>query len=351
VAPSGKGVAEDRGLPGAFQEVFLMRLRCLQLSVVALFAAAAVSFRAPLAAQSLPSQGFALENGDSNGDGGRDISDAVHILSFLYLGGAEPVPVADCVGAPPAPLNGDSNGDGGRDVSDAVHLLNWLFASGPQPADACGLALGEGADRDGRRGRIVPVQARPFGESYEHWAIEFWRWVFSIPAADSPFLTTNCTQPQDGKVWFIGASFSAGTVSCEIPVGKAIFFPVSGFINDYPCPDPNFQPAPGQSLEDFLIETVAPFVAMIEEVEIFIDGVSAGSMLGQRVTSGLFTFTGDTSLQQIDPCITGTPQPAIVDGYYVMVVGLGPGEHSLRVRMNFAGTIFEVTNLVTIVGP
>ena len=27
----------------------------------------------------------------------------------------------------------DSNGDGGVDLSDAVHLLTWLFQGGPEP--------------------------------------------------------------------------------------------------------------------------------------------------------------------------------------------------------------------------
>ncbi|MFP6633914.1 MAG: hypothetical protein VCD16_14870, partial [Planctomycetota bacterium] len=33
-------------------------------------------------------------NGDTNGDGSRDVSDAVYLLSWLFLGGEEPVPVA-----------------------------------------------------------------------------------------------------------------------------------------------------------------------------------------------------------------------------------------------------------------
>ena len=199
--------------------------------------------------------------------------------------------------------------------------------------------------------RVVPVNASPFGRSYEAWAIDWWRWVMSIPADENPFLTGNCSTPQEGNVQFIAASFGSGTVHCDVPVGKGIFFPVSGFLNDWPCPDPNFAPAPGQSLEDFLIETVQPFVALIEDVTLSIDGQPAKSMLGQRVTSHLFTFTGDLSLvSTIDPCITGEPQAAIVDGYYVMVVGLGPGEHTLHVTVNFGGTLFEVTNVVTIVG-
>ena len=33
--------------------------------------------------------------------------------------------------------NGDINGDGSRDISDAIALLNWLFSNGPEPVP-CG---------------------------------------------------------------------------------------------------------------------------------------------------------------------------------------------------------------------
>lgn len=41
----------------------------------------------------------ATENGDTNGDGARDISDAVYFLSWLFQGGPEPVAVAQESGA------------------------------------------------------------------------------------------------------------------------------------------------------------------------------------------------------------------------------------------------------------
>lgn len=55
--------------------------------------------------------GFALENGDTNGDGDRDVSDGIYLLRHLFLGGPAPVPIAYCVSALPAVENGDSNGD------------------------------------------------------------------------------------------------------------------------------------------------------------------------------------------------------------------------------------------------
>jgi len=71
-------------------------------------------------------------NCDSNGDDNRDLSDAVFIFTWLFLGGPEPVPYLSG-GNPSTIANGDCNGDGSRDISDGIALLNWLFSGGPEP--------------------------------------------------------------------------------------------------------------------------------------------------------------------------------------------------------------------------
>jgi len=86
---------------------------------------------------------LAAENGDTNGDGARDLSDAVYLLDWLFRGGPRPVGTRSslCPDCPPEHLvtvqNGDSNGDGARDLSDAVYLLSWLFLAGSEPVPAC----------------------------------------------------------------------------------------------------------------------------------------------------------------------------------------------------------------------
>jgi IPT/TIG domain-containing protein len=63
--------------------------------------------------------------GDGNGDGAVDISDAVAILAYLYLGGASP----DCMDAL------DTDDDGTLSITDPIYLLNFLFQDGsPIPA-------------------------------------------------------------------------------------------------------------------------------------------------------------------------------------------------------------------------
>jgi hypothetical protein len=77
-----------------------------------------------------------FRRGDCNDDGIVDISDAVCILNWLFLGGAEPGCLATT----------NTNEDTGADLSDAVYLLGHLFGGGPAPVDPfpeCGLGTAE----------------------------------------------------------------------------------------------------------------------------------------------------------------------------------------------------------------
>lgn len=61
--------------------------------------------------------------GDSNINGKVDISDAINILNWLFLG----------TGIMPCEDAGDANDSGNIDLSDAVYILGHLFA-GANPA-------------------------------------------------------------------------------------------------------------------------------------------------------------------------------------------------------------------------
>lgn len=70
--------------------------------------------------------------GDVNGDSTVDVGDVVHLVNYLFKGGAEPVPIA-CVG--------DTNSDNIVDVADVVYLINYLFRGGSAPEGCCSLQL------------------------------------------------------------------------------------------------------------------------------------------------------------------------------------------------------------------
>ena len=63
--------------------------------------------------------------GDANNDAGVNVSDAIWIVNYIFIGGPEPVPL----------LSGEVNCDGSVNVSDAIWIANYVFAGGNEPCD------------------------------------------------------------------------------------------------------------------------------------------------------------------------------------------------------------------------
>lgn len=101
------------------QEVGLVRWE--ELNIAGLLAFELVEF-------TMGSPPLPFVRGDANADGRTNITDAIAILSPLFLGGVE-VPCLDAA---------DVNDDGKRNVTDAVALLQHLFLGEPPPPPPTG---------------------------------------------------------------------------------------------------------------------------------------------------------------------------------------------------------------------
>lgn len=73
-----------------------------------------------------------FRRGDANSDGTNDVSDAVRILLFLFVGGVQ----VACVDA------ADVNDDGWVNITDAIALLYWLFLGGDEIPPPGGFGTG-----------------------------------------------------------------------------------------------------------------------------------------------------------------------------------------------------------------
>lgn len=156
-------------------------MRLLSASSPAAIALAGLVGLAAPAVEAVPLSftGYAVDNGDVNGDQDRDLSDPIYLLDHLFLGGPAPLLLAHCDADEPVVANGDANGDAAVDMSDGVHLLNWLFGGGPEPVDAC-TREGEGAGGHGHHchNRVAPPGSRAYGKSLAEWLETYWRWYF-----------------------------------------------------------------------------------------------------------------------------------------------------------------------------
>ncbi|MEO8552347.1 MAG: hypothetical protein ABI678_20360 [Kofleriaceae bacterium] len=191
---------------------------------------------------------------------------------------------------------------------------------------------------------LYPANAHPFFLSQTTWSELLWSYIYSQPIDHNPFLDTtgtDCGHGQVGPVWFLpavpGSTLGTSvTRTCTIPKHRAILLQLASAMNDFPCPDPAFKPAPGQSLYDFLITAIAPLIDAepAEAFEAALDGVAIHDPLQYRRQSNhVFLFKGNTSLNPgFDSCVTGHIQEAVSDGFYLMFQPMTPGHHTILVN-------------------
>lgn len=208
----------------------------------------------------------------------------------------------------------------------AVVLLGLLAGRAAQAHDDAGHAV------------VLPDTARVQGRTIGEWAEAWWHWTFRVPAARNPelVLDEDCGVGQTDEVFFVPMYDGSPvyTRTCRVPEHRPVLVPLWVLINDYPCPDPTFQPAPGQTLEQFLTEGVQAFNGYLTDLVVTVDGRLVDTS-AHRHTSPLFSFQAHPSLVGAfpDPCLTGDTQDGVSDGWWLML-RLTQGEHEVRVRAN-----------------
>jgi hypothetical protein len=199
---------------------------------------------------------------------------------------------------------------------------------------------------------------------------EWWQWIMEIPSEINPLLDEtgiNCNENQQGPVWFLVGTPGDTTVGnlttgsaereCTIPEGKKILFPI---FNTF-CSELNDEAAirevvgipegelTEEQLEEGLRKCAADIVNLATIFEASIDGKEITNLEDFRVQSPVFTisFPEDNPFNVTD--FIDIPQRAVSDGYWLLVKGLEPGEHTIEFRGGIPGLfVTDVTYHITI---
>ena len=232
--------------------------------------------------------------------------------------------------------------------------MSWLSGcNGPAPATDDPVAVSESSLRDhgSPNPQLFTVDSHPYGISMQEWAYNWLRWEYSIPAATNPTIVAGAdyNQHQFGPVYFVPDGPNHND-AFTVPRHKAVAIMLSQIGNDFPCPDPAFKPAPGQSLFDFLSAGLTQVNDNITVLEVTLDGQPIVDPLRYRFTSSrLFYFVGDPSLAAtFDSCVTGSLQPAVADDLFLLFKPLSRGQHVLTTHIeNTDGKVFDRTRTIT----
>jgi hypothetical protein len=195
------------------------------------------------------------------------------------------------------------------------------------------------SERD-RTGTIAGSAELTYGE----WNARWWQWFFSVPASKNPGLLTqeavDCRVGQSGNVWFLAGHFNVGgsfTHSCTLPGGKTLVIPLINSWADNVCNKP---PLTVEQLRAAAQSGVIP----AKKLHAKIDGRPITDLESKRAISPVFSYTLPPSPDNVLDAVFGvklpgkcwpslTVDPAVADGFYIIVPPLSSGAH----RINFGG--------------
>jgi hypothetical protein len=215
-------------------------------------------------------------------------------------------------------------------------------------------------------GLILPIQLAfadgsaapgPLSELTAEW----WQWALSIPTDQNPQSDPTgqfCMVGQRGPLWFLAGTFNGdvATRSCSVPEDKTLFFPVANAIN-INSPNVCGSPAENESVKDLRASSKAT-IDGASDLGVEVDGISVNKLI-QRVQSRVFAVSLPEENLFDMPCVNaglgnvpaGVYSPAVDDGYYVALVPLKRGLHTIHLQAvaGPGGSNEDVTYNLTVV--
>jgi hypothetical protein len=185
------------------------------------------------------------------------------------------------------------------------------------------------------------------GETIAQWTQKWWTWALQAPANQNPLLDTTGSFAHvnnTDSVFFIGGTFGGLTTAdrsiTDVPAGKPLLIPV---LNQFDTLDPpNVE---NKVLSDFQ-KSVASLFADI-------DGIPVKNLQSDLVRTDFFSM-GPTQpgslVEQLGAPVGTDLSPTKSSGYWLMVEGLAPGQHTLHFGGSLStGFSTEVTDHITVV--
>jgi hypothetical protein len=195
---------------------------------------------------------------------------------------------------------------------------------------------------------LAPAASRAGGNSDPGFADarvlagEWWNWALAGPPDENPIVDPdgrNCALRQHGKIWFLAGSFGETiTRFCSIPPGKALFIPLFNSLWWADAVTPTIEEVRAAANADVGDSSV--------DVQLTVDGVPLADPFAYRAQSppGGFRFVSlPGSMADVGFGLApGAYDPAVSDGYWVLVNRLTPGHHTIRIEATAFGGGFNV---------
>lgn len=187
----------------------------------------------------------------------------------------------------------------------------------------------------------------PYGVPYSEWPKIWWQYWLSIPNDQHPgvdYDSKKCSVHQQGPVWFLPDVIAKGNepytlrqFSCEIPIGKAILFPLSTGTCWLGLPE--FKDVSNKLSSDPKIDAELKTCAVSPQdntriVYVRIDGTNLDTSKLDRATTSFYNVTLPANpVTNIFEGIESGTSRAITDGYFLFLSHLPEGKHQIGFKV------------------
>jgi len=177
---------------------------------------------------------------------------------------------------------------------------------------------------------VYEVGSSPFGIPFRRWTELWWNWLHSFPKEKSPASDINgelCGLSQNYlNVWFLAGTLGgSATRYCNIPVGKAILFPIITSAFSYVV-DPHLK------TEKELTNSTKKDIDSAKELCLSLDDIIFEDLKQFRLRTEPF-----------DDVINGKSTKAVSDGYWIFLKPLNHG----KLKIHFSAQNRDFFNKVT----
>jgi hypothetical protein len=177
----------------------------------------------------------------------------------------------------------------------------------------------------------------PLGEPLETWAIKYWKWWMTVP---NGFESDKCVMysTPDAPVIFLANSYATDYQgNCSITSDKYILVPL--LVGE--C-DPSLPDLKGNTTQD-LWNCARSTDEYFQSWDVVLDDkIITRNWGNEKINPDLIhdilvrnstTFVLDIAKDNVYAAPEGSWSPAVVDGYYLVLKPLNPGEHSLTYKI------------------
>jgi hypothetical protein len=183
-----------------------------------------------------------------------------------------------------------------------------------------------------------PVVIPPAGGSYNNLSVAWWKYALEQPNATTPLLDptgAGCRTGQSGPVFFLVGTAGNGLATrdqCTVPLGKQLYFPLVNAFDVH-------TPGDGLDTPELVWNDLQVTLGFrVDSLFATVDGKSVTNLdpatSRYRACAGPSAgcapaFSFDFGASNLFGLAAGRYEPAVADGFYLLLPPLAPGPHTI----------------------